>query len=342
MTRNETKTVKTDETDKSAVIVIASNENVINTLSMFIPKERMEDVFHLDFGWKDFIIPYNPLDTRENDLSAQEAAQLVFDTWKSLWSSNWNALTEATLKYALLAIAAHNANTNIRDADGLSILGMFLTSNDKSRKAYLNEIQDPYYKASLLRYFDNYRDYNPKMIEQIIMPILSKSYLFEESPMLEFFSSRSWFDPSIIIRDKGILLVNTRMGDYDPDITNFFSSIILKAILKQISCHSEDLLKADDSVLLIIDDNLSISDLAVKASNVCNTIRIDTRSAEKSKQYEEVMIRHGCGSVPKEVAIKNANDRLFRYSKRDMDCLDIIGDNKADSADFTFEDIFKL
>ena len=48
MTRNETKPVKTEktkskinETDNSAVIVIASDEYVINTLSRFIPKERV-------------------------------------------------------------------------------------------------------------------------------------------------------------------------------------------------------------------------------------------------------------------------------------------------------------
>ena len=302
----------------------------------------MEDVLLLDFGDKDFIIPYNPLDTRENDLSVQEAAQLVFDTWKMLWSSNFNNLTEATLKYALLAIAAHNANTNIREADGLSTLGMFLTSNERRRKAYLDKIPDPYYKASLLRFFDGeYKDLNENTRERIIMPILSKSYLFEESPMLEFFSSRSWFDPSLIIKDKGILLVNTRMGEYDPDITNFFSSIMMNAVLKEISSQREDLLKVDNSVLLVIDDNLPISDLAVKTSNVCNTMLIHPLvigNTERTKQYEELLKLRLNYSVSKDDAIKTANNILDHYSERDIiDYSKNFKDNKADSADFTWE-----
>ena len=108
----------------------------------------------------------------------------------------------------------------------------------------------------LLRYFvndfDQYKDY---LREQVILPVLSKSYRFEESPMLEFFSApRSVLNPKDIIENKKILLVNTRMSDLGSDQSDFIGSFIISVILREISRQGENDPSKRIPVHLLIDE----------------------------------------------------------------------------------------
>ena len=108
----------------------------------------------------------------------------------------------------------------------------------------------------LLRYFvndfDQYKDY---LREQVILPVLSKSYRFEESPMLEFFSApRSVLNPKDIIENKKILLVNTRMSDLGSDQSDFIGSFIISVILREISRQGENDPSKRIPVQLLIDE----------------------------------------------------------------------------------------
>ena len=245
-----------DGGEDAAIIVIDPHGDMFKRLTGMIPKERIEDVVLLDFGDPDYVVSYNPLDVKTNKHTVDEATHIIVDIGKSLWSTSWGPRMQIPLQRTVTAIAAHNANSGQAYMDGLSMLGPFLTTSDKNRANYINEIEDEHYRKMLTRYFSlDFKNYNANMREQIIMPVLSKSYRFEESPALEFFSpAETKFDPGDIIRNKKILLVNTRMSKFGSELSNFLGSLIINVILREISRQGETDNSDRVPVLLIIDE----------------------------------------------------------------------------------------
>ena len=227
----------------SAVIVIDPHGDMYNRLVGCIPRKRIRDVVLLDFGDPDYVVPYNPLDVQASGLTPEKATQMIVDIGKSLWTTSWGPRMQIPLQRSVLAIAAHNRSVRYGDgADGLSLMGVLLNGDKEARQNYIKAIRDGRIRNLLLRYFvndfDQYKDY---LREQVILPVLSKSYRFEESPMLEFFSApRSVLNPKDIIGNKKILLVNTRMSELGSDQSDFIGSFIISVILKEIARQGED------------------------------------------------------------------------------------------------------
>ena len=243
--------------EDSAIIVIDPHGDMFMRLAGCIPPERYDDVVLLDFGDPKFVVPYNPLDVHTSGLSTEQSTQLIVDIGKALWSTSWGPRMQIPLQRAVSAISAHNkCSPNNSPAHGLSLLGVFLNSGPKGRAQYLSEITDERIRVTLERYFTNdFNSYGSYMREQIIMPVLSKSYRFEESPMLEFFSApHSVLNPTDIIKNKKILLVNTRMSQFGSELSNFIGSFVINIILKEISRQGEDSFENRNPVLLIIDE----------------------------------------------------------------------------------------
>ena len=241
----------------SAVIVIDPHGDMYSRLTGCIPQERINDVVLLDFGDPDYSVPYNPLDVQTSGLSPEKASQMIVDIGKSLWTTSWGPRMQIPLQRSVLAIAAHNKSIPYGDgADGLSIMGILLNGNGDARTNYIKEIRDDRIREMLLRYFIyDFNSYNDYLREQIILPVLSKSYRFEESPMLEYFSApRSVLDPKDIIKNRKVLLVNTRMSELGSDLSDFIGSFIISVILKEISRQGENDPSARIPVELLIDE----------------------------------------------------------------------------------------
>ena len=241
----------------SAVIVIDPHGDMFNRLVGCVPQNRIKDVVLLDFGDPDYVVPYNPLDVQTSDLTPEKATQMIVDIGKSLWTTSWGPRMQIPLQRSVLAIAAHNQSVRYGDgADGLSLMGVLLNADKEARKNYIKAIRGERIRNMLLRYFvndfDQYKDY---LREQVILPVLSKSYRFEESPMLEFFSAqRSVLSPKDIIENKKIFLVNTRMSDLGSDQSDFIGSFIISVILREISRQGENDPSKRIPVQLLIDE----------------------------------------------------------------------------------------
>ena len=241
----------------SAVIVIDPHGDMYSRLIGCIPPERINDVILLDFGDPEYAVPYNPLDVQTSGLSPEKVTQMIVDIGKSLWTTSWGPRMQIPLQRSVLAIAAHNRSILYGDgADGLSIMGILLNGNPEARDNYIREIKDDRIREMLLRYFIyDFNSYNDYLREQIILPVLSKSYRFEESPMLEYFSApRSVLNPKDIIENKKILLVNTRMSEFGSDLSDFIGSFIISVILKEIARQGENDPSVRIPVELLIDE----------------------------------------------------------------------------------------
>lgn len=243
--------------EDSAVVVIDPHGDMYSRLLGCIPEERIGDVVLLDFGDPDYAVTYNPLDVHTSRLSPEQAAQMIVDIGKTLWDTSWGPRMQIPLQRSVTAIAAHNASMPLNyGADGLSLMGVLLNGNAGARARYLSEITDNRLRKVLERYFlFDFNDYKEYTREQIILPVLSKSYRFEESPMLEFFSAPySVLNPAEIIRNKKILLVNTRMSELGSDLSDFIGSFIISVILKEISRQGENESGKRNPVMMIIDE----------------------------------------------------------------------------------------
>ena len=246
-----------DTEQNQAVIVIDPHGDMFSRLSGCIPKERLDDVILLDFGDPDYVLPYNPLDIHSSGLDPEQAVRMIVDIGKSLWTTSWGPRMQIPLQRSVLAIAAHNRSMPASyGADGLSLMGVILNAREDARRDYIKAIKDERIRNTLLRYFifdfDQYKEY---LQQQVILPVLSKSYRFEESPMLEYFSApHSVLNPREIIENRKILLVNTRMSDLGSEMSDFLGSFIISLLLKEISRQGEHEAGKRIPVLLLIDE----------------------------------------------------------------------------------------
>lgn len=245
-----------DEAESSSIIVIDPHGDMFNRLVGAVPPGKRDKVVLMDFGDPEYVVPYNPLDVKSSHLTIDQSAQLIVDIGKSLWSDFWGPRMQVPLQRGTMAIAAHNFSSPLGDAQGLSMLPSLLNADPKARDIYLDTIVDGREKSVLKRYFDNdYKNLKDFLRDQIIQPVLSKAYRFEESPMLEIFSApQSVLNPADIISGKKILLVNTRMSMYGSELSDFLGSLIVNIILREISRQGESAAEKRFPVLLLIDE----------------------------------------------------------------------------------------
>jgi len=143
------------------------------------------------------------------------------------------------------------------NALGMSLLSGLLNTSPDVRKRFIeNEIDGSVFKDGLSRYFNgDFKNLSNSMREQIIQPVLSKAYRFEESPMLELFSSpNSRLIPSRIINERKVLIVNTRMSRFGSEMSDFIGSLIVNAIMREITRQGEGRADKRAPVLLVIDE----------------------------------------------------------------------------------------
>lgn len=236
--------------EKHPVVVVDPYGDIVKTIEGCIPADRLDDVVIIDFHDKEHIVPINPLDIRSSGLSPEAAADLIIDISSSLWSSAWGPRMQTLLRMTLIAIAAHNASIGVDEpADGLSLVDVFLNGSKESHEKYISEIKDEKVKKELSKYFSSFDSVSSDMHEQMILPVLSKSYLFQENPMAGFLSaaneSISFGD---MISENKIILVNTGVQYFGYQISGFLGSYVVHSVLMSAET------SADKPIHLFVDD----------------------------------------------------------------------------------------
>ena len=217
------------------VVVVDPYGNLADSIIGYISEKDAARTTVMDFTAADYVVPCNPLDIRHSGLTPEEAAQRILDVGSALWSTSWGPRMQEPLKMALMAIAGHNSGLpSGSPADGLSFIGIFLNGTPEGRMEYISTVEDEETKKILEDYFcEKYDKLAPDKREQIIMPILSKSYRFEEMPMLETFSApHTEIDFAEIIESGKILLIKTGILRHGKEISDFLGSLIINSNIK--------------------------------------------------------------------------------------------------------------
>lgn len=236
--------------EKCPVVVVDPYGDIVKTIEGCIPADRLDDVVIIDFHDNEHIVPINPLDIRSSGHSPEAAADSIIDIGSSLWSSAWGPKMTITLRMTLMSIAAHNASLAPDEpADGLSLVDIFLNGSKESHEKYISEIKDEKVKKELSEYFSEFDSMTQEICEQMILPVLSKSYLFQENPMAGFLSAaKENISFGDMISENKIILVNTGIQYFGHQISGFLGSYVINSVLMSAET------SADKPIHLFVDD----------------------------------------------------------------------------------------
>ena len=127
-----------------------------------------------------------------------------------LWPANWGPRMEGALRASLAVLL--EANTQLeRDAQFTLLDVAPLLTDAKLREDLLQRVQDPALRAW---WRDNYDRAGRVLQQQTANPVTSKigRFTVTEASRLVLGQARSTFDPRALLRDGGVLVVNTAVG----------------------------------------------------------------------------------------------------------------------------------
>src|SRR5690606_8350905 len=124
-----------------------------------------------------------------------------------LWPANWGPRMEGALRASLASL--HELNTRRSRVEQFTLLDVapFLTDQDQ-RDGLLTGVHDP---ALAAWWRDNYTLAGRVLQQQTANPVTSKIGRFTVTEASRFVlgQARSTFDPRQVIRDGGVLVINT-------------------------------------------------------------------------------------------------------------------------------------
>jgi hypothetical protein len=243
--------------ERPAVVVIDPHGDMADRLLGILRPEDAERVVIMDVGDPDYAMTYNPLDVHSHGWSVDEVTNLITDIGRSLWSDYWGPRMQVPLRSAVRALAAANEGRPKGEALGLSVMASFLNASHDIRRRFIEaELDGSKYYAPVTRYFYNdYKSMSPNLREQVISPVLSKAYRFEENPLLGLFSSlTSKLDPGDIVRNRKILIVNTRMSKFGSEMSDFVGSLIINVLMREIARQGDVSPDNRAPVMMVVDE----------------------------------------------------------------------------------------
>ncbi len=243
--------------ENPAVIVIDPHGDLVNQLIGAIDPEDAERVRILDVGDQEYTLTFNPLDVHRVGWGVIEVTNSVVDIGKALWSDYWGPRMQIPLKRGVQLLVAANEQRPDDDCLGLSQLSAILSAHPDVRKNFIRtELEGSQHRMKLAHYFlDDYETLSRHFREQVIQPVLSKAYRFEEDPMLALFSCpQSKLDIAEVIRERKLLVINTGMSKYGSEISDFVGSLMINVLLRELVRQGERFADSRVPVMVVIDE----------------------------------------------------------------------------------------
>ena len=195
--------------DETALVVVDPHQDLAEAVLDAVPPELANRTTYLDFGNLDRPVGLNLLD-RELFLDRDRTTEHIVTMMNRLWPQNWGPRMEGALRASLLTLL--DANRAYPRESQFTLLDVAPLLTDRSlRERVLDEVQDPAVRAW---WRDSYDRVGRTLQLQTANPVLSKigRFTVTEASRLVFGQARSTFDPRSIIRDGGVLVVNTATG----------------------------------------------------------------------------------------------------------------------------------
>lgn len=190
--------------------------DLVESVLVFIPEHRKNDLVYLDLTDPKLDYGYNPLRHVPYEMRALVASGML-DVFKKLWKDAWGVRLEHILRNVLLSLL-DLPQTDLRDIPKLLLDYSF-------RKEVIKQVKNPEVKEFWKREF-------PKYTREALTPVLNKIGAMLSYPVIRRFLVENEKRISLrkIMDEEKILLVNVSKGHIGADVSNIVGSLLVHAI----------------------------------------------------------------------------------------------------------------
>lgn len=195
--------------DDTALVVVDPHQDLAEAVLASVPDALADRAIYLDFANLERPVGLNLIDV---DLfpDRDRTTEYIVTMLSRLWPDNWGPRMEGALRAALGSL--HDLNASLpRDRQyTLLDVGPLLTDRE-FRRHVLDQVDD----TALQAWWDaNYQHLNITLRQQTANPVTSKigRFTVTAASRLVFGQAASTFDPRQVLRDGGVLIVNTAVG----------------------------------------------------------------------------------------------------------------------------------
>ncbi len=213
--------------DGTALVVVDPHQDLAEAVLDAVPPELSGRTTYLDFANLERPVGLNLLDVAlfpDRDRTTEHIVTMM----NRLWPANWGPRMEGALRASLLALLDANRRYPREAQFTLLDVAPMLTDRDL-RERVLGESQDPAVRAW---WRDNYDRVGRVLQQQTATPVTSKigRFTVTEASRLVFGQARSTFDPRAIVRDGGVLVVNTATGALGEGASSLVGATLLNLL----------------------------------------------------------------------------------------------------------------
>ncbi len=221
---------------RRAVVVIDPHQDMVRRLMSLVPSERIDDVRCLDLADTSAFPGINLLDMTLGVPIDKVVSDLIV-VGQALWTDYWGPRMESVLRYAARTIALINrrrvAEGRPDEQLGVLFIPRLLLAQDRRREAYLlanlPPAGDPDVSDVLWWWRFYYAEQRTSLVQQVISPVITKIYHLSGVETLRniFGQPRTTVDFRQVIRDRGIVLVNSGGAFLGQDVGAFVGALVL-------------------------------------------------------------------------------------------------------------------
>lgn len=213
--------------EDSAIVVVDPHQDLAEAVLASVPDALVDRTVYIDFAHLDRPIALNLLDT---DLfpDRDRTVEGIVTMMARLWPDNWGPRMEGALRASLSAL--HELNTKRSPVEQFTLLDVapFLTS-ERMRGELLPQVEDVAVRAW---WRDNYDLAGQVLRQQTANPVTSKvgRFTVTQAARFVFGQSRSTFNPRDLLRDGGVLVINTAVGTLGEGAASLVGASVLNLL----------------------------------------------------------------------------------------------------------------
>ena len=195
--------------DRVLLVVIDPHQDLAESVLSVVPPDIQDRTAYLNLTDRERPVGLNLLDVAlfpNRDRTAENIVAMLH----RLWPDNWGPRMEGALRAALLSL--HQANQVRRREEQYTLLDAVpLLTSAEFRQRVMSQVPD---QTLWAWWHDNYDQVGRAFQQQIANPVTTKVGRFQvtEAARLTLGQAQSTFNPRALLRDGGVLVVNSAVG----------------------------------------------------------------------------------------------------------------------------------
>ncbi len=211
----------------TALVVVDPHQDLAEAVLEAVPDALADRTTYLDFAHDEHPIGLNLLDKAlfpDRDCTTEHVVTML----NRLWPANWGPRMEGALRTSVSCLIEANRTRALTDQYTLLDVAPLLT-DARLRREVLRHVEDPALPAW---WRDNYDRAGRTLQQQTANPVTSKIGRFTTTlaSRLVLGQARSTFDPRSVLREGGVLVINTAVGTLGEGAASLVGATLLNLL----------------------------------------------------------------------------------------------------------------